>query len=750
MRKTALLLLAWCCALYAAPAIPRWTHLSSTTGDLPSPGASDQQTGSLVADVDQDGINDFFIVARVVGPAVTLFQKTADGWRKHLVEPDYLRIEAGGAAHDIDGDGDVDVAFGNDSGGSHVWWWENPYPDLAPEVRWKRHAIKSSGAPKHHDQMFADFDGDGSAELVSWNQRGHALMLFDIPISPRSGDWPATTIYSWDGDEHEGLAAADMDLDGQVDIVGGGRWFRHLGEGRFEPHVIDDAFRFSRAAAGQLVEGGRPEVVFAPGDVDGPIRWYEWADSAWTGHDLPIPDLVHGHSIGIGDVNADGRLDIFSAEMGQWGGNPASHNPTARMRVFYGDGKGAFVEQVIATGFGNHESRIADLDGDGDLDILGKPYNWKAPRVDLWLNESPAPEKLPLDRWKRHVIDSDKPWRAVFVYLADLNGDGRRDVVTGGWWYENPGSLSGRWQRRDLGEPLRNVAAVLDADSDGDLDVLGTQGQGSSFNPRFAWAQNDGSGTFRIHRNIPRGDGDFLQGVATGRFFESHRRLSAALSWHLANRGIQLLTVPDDPVADQWEWTRISEVSQDEGIDVADLDRDGDADILLGTYWLENTAGQFAARQLSPSGGLPDRNLAADFDGDGRLDGISGYESSRRPGKVAWYRQPADPTAEWPEHVIDTTIGPMSMDVGDLDRDGDVDVVVGQHNLVAPSQSELLIYENVGKTGGQWERHSVSTGDEHHDGTQLADLDDDGDLDIVSLGWTHGRLLVFENLAVGR
>ena len=186
MRKLIVLTLCLAFSLSVqAQRLPRWTYLSSTTGDIPSPGPSPQQTGSLIVDVDNDGDHDFFIVARVVGPAVTLFERTVDGWRKHIVEPDFLRIEAGGAFHDIDGDGDPDVVFGADAGDNHVWWWENPHPELSPDNRWARHTIKKSGANKHHDQIFGDFDDDGEAELVTWNQRGRKLLLYEIPENPK-------------------------------------------------------------------------------------------------------------------------------------------------------------------------------------------------------------------------------------------------------------------------------------------------------------------------------------------------------------------------------------------------------------------------------------------------------------------------------------------------------------------------------------------------------------------------------------
>ncbi len=394
MRTTFSLLPAFCFLAWLLPATAAggqqadrvtWRRLSSTAGQVPVPNAGDQQTCCLVLDVDNDGVNDFVVGERTRRPSIVWYRRTARGWQRRVVDDTPLRPEAGGTACDVDGDGDQDIIFGQDASGSAIWWWENPCPNFSRP--WTRRYVKNAGARKHHDQTTGDFDGDGRPELVSWNQKGRALLLFEIPEDPRrSGPWPATTIYRWKGGaEHEGFPTrpVDVDQDGRIDIVGGGRWLKHIGGSRFEVHQIDDRMRFTQCAAGQLVRGGWAEVVFSPGDADGQACWYQWTGSHWQSHRLG--DVIHGHTCELGDVDGDGNLDIMIGEMG----SPGAGNQ-ARIFVWYGDGDGHFERAVVSRGQGIHEGKLEDLDGDGDLDILLKPYHHNAPRIDVLLNQGPA------------------------------------------------------------------------------------------------------------------------------------------------------------------------------------------------------------------------------------------------------------------------------------------------------------------------------------------------------------------------
>ena len=747
MRITLYALLLFLTACPRTPEVyrePVWLQYSTANGDMPAPNTGRQQTASQILDIDRDGIDDFVITERTGSPSVVWYKIRGLGsWERHIVETAPLRIEAGGAHYDIDGDGDLDLVFAGDARSNEIWWWENPYPDYKTGVSWKRRLIKRSEGNKHHDQLFGDFDGDDKAELASWNQKADALLLFEIPDDPKNSaeEWPRSVIFKAQNGKgrFEGIAKADVNGDGVEDIIGAGRWFEYAKGNRFIPHIIDGGSgrEFTRSAAGQLVEGGPPEVVIVPGDADGVLKWYELKAGEWMPH-LLKEEIIHGHSLAVTDINGDGFTDIFVGEMGKPGAGP-----NARTMVFYGNGKGEFREQLIAVGKANHESRVGDLNGDDKPDILSKPYGYGAPGFQVFLQDE---KSLEIDSWQRHFIDS-LPERAMFIKTADLNNDGLKDIIAGAWWWENPGAVSGKWQRRTIGAPLNNMFEVLDADNDGHIDIIGTQGFGSATNRRFAWARNDGKGNFQVLTNIDScSTGDFLQGAAVEDFGNGRQ---IALSWHKGADGIYMISIPEDPINEQWNNQLATSSSLKEAISTGDIDGDGDIDMCLGNVWLENQEGAWVAHTIGELSDLdqqgePDRNALVDINNDGRKDVVIALENGIH---ILWFECPEDPRQPWQRHVIGIAEGQgFSMDVKDVDRDGDFDVILGEHR--GEQDNRVFIFKN-NNSGQDWEKMVIDTGSkkeiDHHLGTQTSDLDNDGDLDIVSIGWYNPRVWIMEN-----
>lgn len=389
------ILLATICLLQSAHAQPlKWQRLSTADkkNDLPFPDAT-MQTASIIVDVDRDGINDIIVTCRKARPAIVAYLRRVNGWKRTVLEPAMHTIEAGGAHLDIDQDGDEDIVFGGDWQSNELWWWENPYPNIDQTAGWKKHTIKKSGDKQHHDQAFGDFKHTGRPQLAFWNQSAKTIFLADIPANPAVAEnWNYVPVFSgasdWGAPYPEGMTVADLDSDGWPDLISGNMWLRYNEASKtFIP--VKFANYGGRVKVGRLKAGKMQQIVIAPGDGIGPLKWYECkgdplSPASWVEHNLSGRDLIHAHTLELADLDNDGYLDIFTAEMAKWTEkNKEPDNNAAEAQIYYGDGKGNFRKEIVSAGIGFHEGRITDADGDGDQDIISKPYNWQVPRLDI-------------------------------------------------------------------------------------------------------------------------------------------------------------------------------------------------------------------------------------------------------------------------------------------------------------------------------------------------------------------------------
>lgn len=369
----------------------KWERISSEDGTIPLSWKITQQTASLSVDIDKDGIEEFVMAG--LGQATSIIYLKFDraiGWREFVVEKEALPIETGGTCYDIDSDGDNDLVFGGDAQSNKVWWWENPAPFFNPNVPWHRYEIKIDGQNQHHDMIFGDFKQTGKAQFAFWNQGAKTLFVSDIPNEVRREKWVFEPVFVAEDNikNVKGCIAADVDGDGNKDLVAGNYWFKYV-DGKFKSTKVGE--EGGRVAAAKFRAGKKVQLVFAPSDNKGRLMLYECTGSAeisanWKGHDLIGRELSNVHTIEVADINDDGDLDILCAEMAKWDEKSITdNNPNAEAFILYGDGKGGFTKTVFQKGTDFHEARITDIDGDGDMDILSKSYIWKTPRVEMWL-----------------------------------------------------------------------------------------------------------------------------------------------------------------------------------------------------------------------------------------------------------------------------------------------------------------------------------------------------------------------------
>ncbi len=364
--------------------------------------------------------------------------------------------------------------------------------------------------------------------------------------------------------------------------------------------------------------------------------------------------------------------------------------------------------------------RLLDLDADGRLEIVASDM-----RAGLVVHAGPGATGAALTT----IADIPHPSR---IESVDLDGDGLRDLLVGDLGSFQPADhTSGAvvWLRREragtyakvvLAEGLGRVADVraADFDGDGDLDlvaaVFGWRRSGSLVllenqtvdwkTPRFVVAELDARhGAIHVPVTDLNGDG---RPDIVALFAQEHETVVAFL-----NTGKGMFRAETIFEAPHPNWGS-------SGIELVDLDGDGDLDVLHthgdtfddfilkpyhGITLIENT-GTFPWRSR-PIAALPGahRAVAADIDGDGDLDivasamvaGGGGPAEATLPA-VVWIEQTAPLT--WTRHAVRIgTPAYATLDVGDYDRDGRPDIVVGAFAFGPAMDSVVDVWRNRGK-----------------------------------------------------
>lgn len=363
------------------------------------------------------------------------------------------------------------------------------------------------------------------------------------------------------------------------------------------------------------------------------------------------------------------------------------------------------------------------------------------------------PEPLPTDQWTYLQIDSakamwgdfdDPDWLRYFgLAAADFNADGYLDLVSGRTVYRNPGGdMTGNWQKTDLGQNVDANLAFIP--SGGEVPVI--LGQALPEVLRFT---PDGKGGFskgEVVAQVPPTGHHNGQGYKTADLLSDEGGVEVI---YASQGGLYLM---DIRATTPWPVRLVGQDASDEGFGVADMDNDGDLDLISGyrvpgadaevpttLVWFENPGTfthHWSRHTIGNSKFAIDRVEAGDLNGDGRNDVVVAEERypGLEPDATLWYFEQAD--SGFVRRSLVTQYSMNNLDLADLDLDGDLDIITAEHK---GERLALQFFDNDGE--GNFTVKELDRGKESHLGAQTFDLDGDGDLDIVSIGWDQQQFV---------